>query len=68
MGSNDRQEFIIMLLIENRSFLADDNGNFFNYLKERYDLEKFNKRYLELLDKFLKPYALNNTEKSEINL
>jgi len=68
MGSNDRQEFIIMLLIENRSFLADDNGNFFNYLKERYDLEKFNKRYLELLDEFLKPYALNNTEKSEINL
>jgi len=68
MGSNDRQEFIIMLLIENRSFLSDDNGNFFNYLKERYDLEKFNKRYLELLDKFLKPYALNNTEKSEINL
>ena len=68
MGSNDRQEFIIMLLIENRSFLADDNGNFFNYLKEHYDLEKFNKRYLELLDEFLKPYALNNTEKSEINL
>ncbi len=68
MGSNDRQEFIIMLLIENRSFLADDDGNFFNYLKERYDLEKFNKRYLELLDEFLKPYALNNTEKSEINL
>ena len=68
MGSNDRQEFIIMLLIENRSFLTDDNGIFFNYLKERYDLDKFNKRYLELLDEFLKPYALNNTEKSEINL
>ena len=67
MGVNDRQEFIIMLLIENRSFLADDK-NFFNYLEERYDLEKFNKRYVELLDNFLEPYALNKTEKSEENL
>ena len=65
MGANDRQEFIIMLLIENRSFLADDNGNFFNYLKERYDLNKFNERYMELLDDFMKSYALNKTEKSE---
>ena len=65
MGANDRQEFIIMLLIENRSFLVDDNGNFFNYLKERYDLNKFNERYMELLDNFMKPYALNKTEKSE---
>ena len=65
MGANDRQEFIIMLLIENRSFLTDDNGNFFNYLKEHYDLNKFNERYMELLDDFMKSYALNKTEKSE---
>ena len=65
MGANDRQEFIIMLLIENRSLLPNDDKIFFNYLKERYDLDKFNERYMELLDEFMKPYALNNTEKSE---
>ena len=37
-------------------------------LKKHYDIDKFNKRYMELLDDFMKPYALNNTEKSEINL
>ena len=68
MGSNDRQEFIIMLLIENRSYCSSDNGNFYHYLKEHYDLNKFNKRYMELLDKFMEPYALDNTEKSEENL
>ena len=64
MGANDRQEFIIMLLIENRSFQQDEK-RFYDYLKEHYDLDKFNERYMELLDKFMKPYALNNTEKSE---
>jgi len=65
MGANDRQEFIIMLLIENRSYYSDDGGTFYNFLKDNYDLNKFNKRYMELLDEFMKPYALNNTEKSE---
>ena len=65
MGANDRQEFIIMLLIENRSLLPNDDEIFFNYLKEHYDLDKFNERYMELLDEFMKPYALNKTEKSE---
>lgn len=68
MGSNDRQEFIIMLLIENRSYCSNDNGAFYEYLKEHYDLSKFNERYRELLDNFMKPYALNKTEKSEENL
>ena len=65
MGANDRQEFIIMLLIENRSLLPNDDKIFFNYLKEHYDLNKFNERYMKLLDDFMKPYALNKTEKSE---
>ena len=65
MGVNDRQEFIIMLLIENRSYCSDDKGQFYEYLNERYDLDKFNERYIQLLDKFLNKYALNNTEKSE---
>lgn len=68
MGANDRQEFIIMLLIENRSYYSKDEGIFYDYLKEHYDLNKFNERYMELLDDFMKPYALNKTEKSEENL
>ena len=64
MGANDRQEFIIMLLIENRSY-SHDKEAFYNYLKENYDLDKFNERYMKLLDDFMKPYALNKTEKSE---
>ena len=65
MGANDKQEFIIMLLIENRSYYSDDERTFYNFLKDNYDLNKFNERYMELLDEFMKPYALNNTEKSE---
>jgi uncharacterized protein YutD len=65
MGANDRQEFIIMLLIENRSYTSNDGDSFYNFIKEHYNLEKFNERYMELLDKFMKPYALNKTEKSE---
>ena len=68
MGANDRQEFIIMLLIENRSYCSKDGGVFYDYLKEHYDLNKFNERYMELLDDFMKPYALNKTEKSGKNL
>jgi hypothetical protein len=65
MGANDRQEFIIMLLIENRSYCSKDGGVFYDYLKEHYDLNKFNERYMELLDDFMKSYALNKTEKSD---
>ena len=65
MGSREKEEFIIMLLLENNCF---NNIRFSDYLKDNYDIKKFNERYKELLDNFLKPYALNNTEKSEINL
>ena len=54
-----------MLLIENRSYCSKDGGVFYDFLKEHYDLDKFNERYMELLDDFMKSYALNNTEKSE---
>jgi hypothetical protein len=67
MKAKERQEFIIMLLIENRSFQQDEK-RFYDYLKEHYDLNKFNERYMELLDDFMKSYALNKTEKSEENL
>lgn len=65
MGSNDKQEFIIMLLIENN---CNHNEEFYNYVKEHYNVNKFNERYKELLDEFLNKYALNKTEKSEENL
>ena len=68
MGANDRQEFIIMLLIENRSYCSKDERIFYDYLKEHYDLNKFNERYMKILDDFMKTYALNNTEKYEQNL
>ncbi len=65
MNSEEKQEFTIMLLIENRSYTSSDGGSFYDFIKEHYNLEKFNERYMELLDKFMKPYALNKTEKSE---
>ena len=62
MKAKERQEFIIMLLMENRSSFQD---TFYEYLEENYDLGKFNTRYMKLLDKFMKPYALKKSEKSE---
>lgn len=65
MGNRENEEFIIMLLIENRALLENDRERFFNHLKENYNLEDFNKRYSQLLDNFMNQYALNKTEKSE---
>ena len=64
MDSKEYEEFIIMLLIENRVLKAN-GSDFLDYLKERYSLKLFNKRYSELLDKFMNTYALNKTEKSD---
>ena len=65
MTPNEYLELQTMLLIENRSYISNDGGSFYDFIKGHYNLEKFNERYMELLDKFMKPYALNNTEKSE---
>ena len=65
MGSREKEEFIIMLLIENNCF---NNIKFSDYIKKHYNIDKFNNRYMELLDNFLNEYALNKTEKSEENL
>jgi len=64
MTSEEMQEFIIMLLVENRA-LKNDSEKFLNFLEKHYDLKSFNKRYIKLLDKFMNQYALNKTEKSE---
>ena len=57
-------EFIIMLLLENRC-LKKESENFHSYLSKHCDIETFNARYKELLDKFLTNYALNTAEKSD---
>lgn len=45
-------EFSILLQLEN---LAKDNKNFAEYI-QKFNLEKINSRYKELLDEFLNPY------------
>ena len=62
MNSEEKEEFIILLLLENNCY---NNIQFSDYIKNNYDIEKFNKRYAILLDKFFNDYALNKTEKSD---
>lgn len=64
LSFEEKEEFIIMLLLENRC-LKQEGENFHSYLSKHCDIESFNKRYKELLDKFLTNYALNTTEKSD---
>lgn len=65
MGSREKEEFIILLLLENNCF---NNIRFADYIEDKYDSNKINKRYRELLDDFLNEYALNKTEKSDKNI
>ena len=62
MSLEEREEFITFLLIENNCY---NNIKFSDYIKNNYNVSEFNKRYKELLDKFLNNYALNKTEKSD---
>ena len=66
-SSIEREEFIIMLLIENQCKSGISN-ELYSYISDNYDTSAFNYRYRELLDKFLSNYAMNKTEKSEENL
>lgn len=61
MSFSEREEFLIMLLIENKS----KEKEFCSYVKRKCDIDTFNARYMELLDKFLSKYALSTTEKSD---
>lgn len=67
MKENELLEFVILLLIENRSLrgysLKEDKFN--EYIDRYSNINKINKRYKQLLDKFLNDYALNKTEKSD---
>ena len=65
MRSNDKQELIILLLLETK---VHDREEYYEMFKKEYNCNKMNDRFNELLDKFLNEYALNNTEKSEKNL
>ena len=62
MGSREKEEFIILLLLENNCF---NNISFADYIENKYNSDRINKRYRELLDDFLNEYALNKTEKSD---
>lgn len=55
-------ELILMLLLEKKAF---EHADFYEYLREYYDIDEFNDRYRELLDDFLNRYALTKTEKSD---
>lgn len=62
MTQERKCEFSIMLHLER---LANANIKFAEHLHDNYDMDKFNKKYRELLDEFLNDYALNKTEKSD---
>ena len=62
MTAEKMSEFISMLLIENKCYKDND---FYKFIKNNYNIKKFNNRYKELLDSFLNQYALNKTEKSD---
>ena len=49
MGANDKQELIILLLLETRFHDRDDYHEMF---KKEYNCDKINDRFNELLDKF----------------
>ena len=65
MGANDKQELIILLLLETK---FHDREDYHEMFKKEYNCDKINDRFNELLDEFLNEYALNNTEKSGKNL
>ena len=58
----EREELILLLLLER---LGETNKDFNEFIKENYNVSDINTRYINLLDKFLQPYALNKTEKSD---
>ena len=62
MGIYDQQELIILLLLEAR---FHDREDYYEMFRKKYNCDKIDDRFNELLDKFLNKYALNNTEKSE---
>ena len=62
MDSREKEEFIILLLLETNCF---NNMQLSKYVKDNYNIGKINARYRKLLDDFLNDYALNKTEKSD---
>ena len=59
-------ERMLELILWQEVFYTFNNDIEYNdFLTKYYDIEKINKRYLELEKEFLKPYAIDNTEKSE---
>ena len=63
MNVEEKEEFIILLLLENNCY---NNIQFADYIKDNYDINKFNSRYKELLDKFFNDYALKIKQRNLI--
>ena len=62
-------ERMLELILWQEIFYTFNNDiEYKEFLTKYYDIEKINKRYLELGKEFLNEYALNKTEKSEENL
>lgn len=55
-------EFLTMLLVENKCLKQEE---FLDYVDKKCNINKFNNRYDDLLDKFLNQYVVTKAEKSD---
>lgn len=55
-------EFLTMLLVENKCLKQEE---FLYYVDKKCNINKFNNRYGDLLDKFLNQYVVTKAEKSD---
>ena len=54
-----------LLLLQEIFYVYNNDIEYNEFLSKHYNIEKINKRYLELGKEFLKQYAMNKTEKSD---
>ena len=59
------ERMLELLLLQEIFYVYNNDIEYNEFLSEHYNIEKINKRYLELGKEFLKQYALNKTEKSD---
>lgn len=59
------ERMLELILWQEILYTFNNDIEYNDFLTKYYDIEKINERYLELVKEFLKPYAIDNTEKSE---
>ena len=59
------EELIELLILQTIFNSYSIDNEYADFLEKNYDINKMQERYLTLGKEFLKPYALNKTEKSE---